>query len=114
MMLDRTRPKNLRQQVIREKKRKNIVFFTIIVLASLYMGSTLLVGETGLVRYFELKSTERNLATEVKDIKKEHEAIKKQMEALRNDPFYIEKHAREEFGLARPGEYIFKFKDDDR
>ena len=31
------------------------------------------------------------------------------MERLRNDPAYIEKLAREEFGYVRPGETVLKF-----
>lgn len=32
--------------------------------------------------------------------------------AVRNDPTFVERLAREKFGLARPGETVFKFRND--
>lgn len=106
--------RNLRQQVVVEKKRRNIVFFTLITLAFLYMGIALTFGNMGLIKYFELKKTQDKLMIEVKDMEEENKTLNAQIKSLKEDPFYIEKHAREEFGMARPDEYIFRFEDDDR
>lgn len=38
--------------------------------------------------------------------------IRMKQERLLNDPRYVEKIAREELGLAKPGETVFKFVDD--
>jgi cell division protein FtsB len=111
-MRGRIQSKNLRQQVVIERKRRNIIFFTIIILAFIYISSSMLFGDMGLIKYLGLNRTKSRLETEVKNIEKENKSLKSQTNALKKDPFYIEKYAREEYGLAKPDEYIFQFHDD--
>ncbi|HAK88228.1 MAG TPA: hypothetical protein DHV16_00650 [Nitrospiraceae bacterium] len=111
-MTGRIQPRNLRQQVVVEKKRRNVIFFTVIALASLYMGASLLFGNMGLIKYFWLHKTKNKLDVEMKHIETENQRLKAEIHALKHDPYYIEKHAREDFGLAKPDEYIFQFQND--
>lgn len=111
-MRGKIQPRNLRQQVTVEKKRRNIVFFTVIILAFLYIGTTLLLGDMGLIKYLKLKKIRNNLEAEIHTMEKENKILKAQINALKEDPYYIEKYAREEFGLAKPDEYIFQFQND--
>lgn len=49
------------------------------------------------------------------DIRNDEETLRHlrmKQERLLNDPRYVEKIAREELGLAKPGETVFKFVDD--
>lgn len=49
------------------------------------------------------------------DVRMEEEMLrhlKTKQERLRTDPRFVEKIAREELGLAKPGETVFKFLDD--
>ncbi|MBN2655097.1 MAG: septum formation initiator family protein [Nitrospirae bacterium] len=108
------KPRNLRQQVAVERKRRNLVFFTVISLALIYLGINLLFGDMGLIKYMQLKNNKAKLETEIKTIKSENEAMKHQVTSLKQDPYYIEKYAREEYGLAKPDEYIFQFQKDAR
>ena len=41
--------------------------------------------------------------------KKLKEQLKLQLKSLKDDPFYREKLAREEYGLSKPDEYIFQY-----
>ena len=113
-MKGKIQPRNLRQQVSVERKRRNVILFTIIILAFIYTGSNLVFGKMGFIKYYQLNKARHRLETEIKTIEKENRNLKTQVTALKQDPFYIEKHAREEYGLARPDEYIFQFKDDGR
>jgi cell division protein FtsB len=110
----KVKPKNLRQQVAIEKKRRNMLFFTVVILASIYMGITFLLGEMGLGKYLELRENEKRLELEIGAMEREKELMKAEADALKRDPFYVEKHAREEYGLAKPDEFIFQFKDNGR
>jgi len=74
----------------------------------------MLFGEKGLIKYDDLKKKTDNLDAELTLIEKDNKLLKSQVEALRKDPFFIEKYAREEYGLAKPEEYIFQFQDDGR
>lgn len=113
-MKGRIQPRNLRQQVAVEKKLRNALFFSIMSLALLYISATLIFGDMGLIKYARLNRTKAKLEAEIHAMEKENSGLKSQVTALKGDRFYIEKYAREEYGLARPDEYIFQFKDDDR
>jgi cell division protein FtsB len=66
-------------------------------------------GITGLVRVQEMRAeidlAERELAT----LRAQQRGLAETIERLRHDPAYIEKLAREEHGLVRPGETVLKF-----
>jgi cell division protein FtsB len=113
-MKGRIQPRNLRQQVTVEKRRRNILFFGIMSAAFLYICTTLIFGDMGLIKYVGLNRTRARLEAGIHSMEKENSTLKKQVSALKQDTFYIEKYAREEYGLARPDEYIFQFKDDER
>lgn len=61
----------------------------------------------------ELQRKEAQLQEEVRLEEELLQHLKRQQERLRSDPRFIEKIAREEFGLAKPGETVFKFVDEE-
>ena len=63
----------------------------------------------GLLQYRELSDKKIHLEAQVKEIGRENEQIRSEIKSIREDPFYKEKHAREDFGLAKPDEYIFQY-----
>lgn len=113
-MAIRTQPRNLRHQVVTEKKRWNLFFYSLITVIFICVALTMVFGDMGLIKYFHLKKAKGTLEKEISDLERDNKAFKSQVEALKNDPYYIEKKAREEYGLARKGEYIFQFGDNGR
>ncbi len=99
----------LRKQVVSEVKKRRLIFFTFVVLSFLYLTISLLFGDVGLLRYIELNRTKKGLEKQLVEINMQNEQIRTQIRLLKEDPFYKEKLAREEFGLARPDEYIFQY-----
>lgn len=99
----------LRKQVLSEVKKKKLIFFTFISLSFLYLSISLVFGDMGLFRYLELNRTKTNLENQINEINRQNEQIKTQLKLLREDPFYREKLAREEYGLSKPNEYIFQY-----
>ena len=99
----------LLDQVKAEGRKRRLVLVTLFVLCLLYLSVSLIFGDSGLVRYRELMKTRTRLQKEVAEINKQNSAIKSQIELLKNDPFYREKLAREEYRLAKPDEYIFLY-----
>ncbi len=99
----------LRKQVVSELKKRRIIFFTLILLSLIYLGISLIFGDMGIIRYTELNTKRTKLEQQIKDMERENIQIRSQIKSLKEDPFYLEKHAREEFGLARPDEYIFQY-----
>lgn len=99
----------LRKQVVSEVKRQRLIVFIISVLSFIYLITNLVLGNSGLLKYRELKNKKAYLEKELNVLHKENIQIKAQIKALKENPFYAEKYAREEFGLARPDEYIFQY-----
>ncbi len=99
----------LRKQVTSEIKKRRLIFFTIVFLSLLYFAISFTFGETGLLRYLELREKECQLVRELKGIDAKNSHLKSEVKQLKENPFYLEKHAREDFGMAKPDEYIFKY-----
>lgn len=100
---------DLRKQVRSEVKKRRLVFITIMFLTLLYLSTSLIVGETGLIKYFELKNKKAHLEKEVMSMEAQNARLNAELVRLKENPFYIEKYARENFGMAKPDEYIFKY-----
>jgi cell division protein FtsB len=101
----------IRAQLVAERKLRFYVYSTLALLVFLYLAFNLVFGETGLIRYFELKDRHASLERDIYRISSENTNLRSAITAYRTNDFYVEKHARENFGLARPGEYVFIFKD---
>ncbi|HHN65271.1 MAG TPA: septum formation initiator family protein [Nitrospirae bacterium] len=99
----------LRRQVYNEKKKRNLVFYTILVIVSVYLLWSLVFDENGLIRYYELKEKKSALIKEIASLNNETSRLQEEVELLKKDPFYIEKKAREELNMSKPDEYIFLF-----
>jgi cell division protein FtsB len=101
--------KLLRKQVASEIKKRRLIFFTIIFLSLLYFVITLTFGDAGLLRYRELREKKSQLAGEIQSIETRNTHLKSELKLLKENPFYLEKYVREDFGMAKPDEYIFKY-----
>ncbi len=60
----------------------------------------------------DLQSRESQLREEVQLEQEMLRHLQMKQERLRSDPRFVEKIAREELGLAKPGETVFKFMDE--
>jgi cell division protein FtsB len=110
----RIKTRSLRQQVSHEQRRRTYIFFTCIAIALAYLCYNLIFGDMGLFKFLELRQNKSRLESEITRIDKENKALNVQVNSLKKDPYYIEKYAREEYGLAKPDEFIFQFKNDDK
>ncbi len=101
--------KLLQKQVREEMKRRRLVVFTAFVIVFTFLTINLLFGDMGLFRYMELQETRLNLERQIEDINSQNQQLRTQLQLLKEDAFYREKLAREEFGMAKPDEFIFKY-----
>jgi cell division protein FtsB len=99
----------LRKQVSSEMKKRKLIFYTVMLLSFVYLFVSLIFGDMGLLKYRELHKTKTRIQMQLHEIEQENLQIRSQIKSLKEDPFYAEKHAREDFGLAKPDEYIFQY-----
>jgi cell division protein FtsB len=86
--------------------RRNLMWF-------LVAGLTLLVlqdifGTHGVLAMRRSQQQAADIQKEIKQLNEENQKLQDSVHSLKSDPAAIERIAREEIGLARPGEYIFK------
>lgn len=98
------------QQVRQNSKMRQLVYMTCGILLFFYLTFSLIFGDNGLLRYFELKLMRDGLLAETEVMEKQNDDIGNQVERLKNDPEVIEGLARE-YGLTKDGEMVFKFKE---
>jgi cell division protein FtsB len=67
------------------------------------------VGERGALHLWRLHGEKAQLDEQNYRLQKENETLRQRIHRLRHDDFYLEKIAREELNLVRPGEVIYRF-----
>lgn len=67
-----------------------------------------------LSRYRDLKMEEERMAHETAEYEKKIAELEEEKKLLQNDKEHLEKVIREELGLVRPGEVVYKFVPDQR
>jgi cell division protein FtsB len=68
-----------------------------------------LFGENGLLHLRRLRADVETLHRDVQTLEMENERLSRAITQLRTDPVAIERIAREELGLVRPGERVLRF-----
>ncbi|MDI1472478.1 septum formation initiator family protein [Thermodesulfovibrio sp. 1176] len=104
----------LKEQLKKEKKIRSRLYLIFFLLLFMILAYNFFFGEMGYLKYRELKKNEQKILTEINQIKKTNDSIKHEINLLKKDPKYLEKYAKEQFGLIKPGEMIFQFQDSEK
>lgn len=78
------------------------------ILILIILGFTVF-GENGLLNLVRYQRQRQALVQESARLREENEQLKKEIELLKSDRGYIERLAREELGMVKPGELVFQF-----
>jgi len=68
-----------------------------------------MVGERGALHLWRLRGEKNRLDEQNFRMQKENEVLRERVYRLRNDNAFLEKLAREELNLVRPGEVVYRF-----
>ncbi len=88
----------------------NKMVSVLVVLILLTLFYLIIFSKSGLRDWLNLRGEEQKILTENRAVKQENSAIAEKIFRLKHDPEYIEYTARHEFGMAAPGELVFRFK----
>lgn len=91
---------------MREFLRRNMSFFLAAGLVLLLIQDVF--GTHGVLAMRRAQKEAARVQREIERMNHENRQLQDNVKALKSDPQAIERIAREEMGLARPGEYIFK------
>jgi cell division protein FtsB len=90
----------------RDFLRRNLSWFIAAGLALLLLQDVF--GNHGVLAMRRAQQEARAVQRQINQMNEENRELEAKVKALKTDPQAIERIAREEMGLARPGEYIFK------
>lgn len=91
-------------------RKKAAILASIIVVIGLLVGS--LFGDRGLLQLVSQRERAESLAREIEQLRADNSRLAAEIRALRTDPSAIERIAREELGLVRPGETVFVIREE--
>ena len=94
-------------------KRQKITLMVIFV-AMFNLLLVVFFGDNGLIELKRLQGRHAALVQENEGLSRENARMYSSIDRLKNDPDYIENIARQELGMIRSDELIFKFKDDSK
>jgi len=86
--------------------RRNLTWFLIAGLTLLVLQD--IFGTHGVVAMRRSQEQAADIQKEIDHLNEENQKLQDHVKSLKSDPAAIERVAREDMGLARPGEYIFK------
>lgn len=70
----------------------------------------LFVDSYSLMTKFQLESKKEDLIERTAELEKKSAELEEQIEALENNPDLLEKIAREEYGMRKPNETVYRIK----
>lgn len=91
-------------------RRRQIVWFVILILACIFIAHTLF-GESGILVNMRVRVEYDKLMEERNRLQQENERLRAEILALKTSDRKIEEIGRREFGFGRPGEVVFYFPD---
>ncbi|MBI3599701.1 MAG: septum formation initiator family protein [Nitrospinae bacterium] len=107
--LQNSADKNKEQNETNNKRLKIILFASLSFF--IFLVLTAVFREDGIIKANRLNKKLELLKSDIGNLKRENEKLNREVYALKNDPSYIEKIAREDLGLVKPGEVVFEFVD---
>jgi len=91
-------------------RRRAATIASLLALIAFLVGA--LFGDRGLLQLHMQRERAEALAAEIEDLRAENGRLATEIEALKRDPRAIERVAREQLGLARPGETVFLIREE--
>ena len=92
---------------MKERKRR-YTYFILLAVMILIIAYYTVFGDRGILQMRKLGRNLQNIRASTEKLKQENEGLKQEIKLLQENGEYIEQVAREELGLAREDEIIYK------
>ncbi len=87
------------------------VYFTLVIVFSLFMLFLTIFGDRGLWELNKLNNMHESIKKNIQSVKSENERLYAMIGRLKTDKHVIENIARKDFGMVKEGEIVFIFQD---
>ena len=98
-----------RSRKVKNEKKSFEYWIAWLLFLALFFIFFSIFGQNGLLKIGDLKKARLILTKEVIALREENDALRKEISGLKEDPFFIEKVAREELNLVRSNEIVYYF-----
>jgi cell division protein FtsB len=89
-----------------KRKLKILIGSTVLLGAIFYVG---FLSQNSLFYLMRLQGLESDLKAEIVQIQKQNDLLLKEIAMIKKDDYFLEKVARDDLGLVRPGEVVIIF-----
>ncbi len=96
------------------RRHKKILLTVGTVIISSYLLLSFILSDLGVIKYLTMKREYDRIQNDVSRLDAENKKLMEEVEGLKTDPDSIEALARENLGLAKEGEIIYKFQGEGR
>jgi cell division protein FtsB len=90
--------------------RRNLTWFLVAGLALLLLQD--IFGTHGVLAMRRSQQQAAEMQKQIDDLNEENKKLENGVKSLKSDPAAIERIARQDMGLSRPGEFVFKIQPD--
>ncbi len=80
-----------------------------LVVAAIVIAVAAIVGKHGLLTYIQVNNRHVELQEELVNLKEENRRLREEIHTLKTDPGAIERVAREDLGMIKHGEVLYRF-----
>ena len=91
------------------RRHKKILLSVGAVIIASYLLLSFILSELGVIKYITMKGEYNRIQSDVSRLDTENKKLMEEVDALKTDPDSIEALARENLGLAKEGEIIYRF-----
>ncbi len=91
---------------VRRRARDRNIAILVLTLVGVFVVLLAQLGEDGLATFLNLQQDEDELAAEVQRLEDANAELEQQLQGLATDPAVLEKRAREEHNMQKPGEEV--------
>lgn len=88
--------------------KKSFLFSILVLILVIWFG---IFDTYSVWTRFQLERQKSDLINRTELLVKDTEELKRKIEALRDDPALLERIAREEYGMRRPGETVYRIRE---
>ena len=96
------------------RRHKKILLAVGTVIISSYLLLSFMLSDLGIIKYISMKGEYNRIRDDVSRLDAENKKLMEEVEGLKTDPDSIEALARQNLGLAKEGEIIYKFQGEDK
>ena len=91
-------------------KKNYFVYGVVFSFIAILLFAWLNFGRNGLAELYKIQKEKERCLAVLSDLREKNELLSAEIRRLRGDPKYLESVAREELGLVRENEIIYRFK----